>query len=184
MCFCKVCAKIHILVTKTWYKSHKTGHKSMQGSSECFYVPFILIFVVLWNLRQKFGKSHEKSQELYHVLAPIEGKDLGQQFLLGIVLGVLEGLIKRGFFWFSILTPSSVQCMVPPSPGWTPCPPGGSSREPPHPDRDTQQERHQDSRGIVSKMSSFYIRIRYLNNDGLVKGSKSLGNPPFMCVLA
>ena len=39
---------------------------------------------VLGNLCQKFGKSHEKSQELNHVLAPIEGKDLGQQFLLGI----------------------------------------------------------------------------------------------------
>ena len=67
---------------------------------------------VLWNLCKNFGKSHGKSQELNHVLVPIEGKDLKQQFLLGIVLGVLEGLIKRGLFWFSILTPSSVQCIV------------------------------------------------------------------------
>ena len=57
-----------------------------------------------------FGKAHEKSQEHNHVLAPIVGKDLGQKFLLGIALGVLEGLINRGFFWFFIFTPSSVQC--------------------------------------------------------------------------
>ena len=60
---------------------------------------------VLW-------KSHEKSQKLNHVLVPIEGKDWGQKFLLGIFLGVLEGLINRSFFWFSILTPSSAQCSV------------------------------------------------------------------------
>ena len=47
----------------------------------------------------KVLKSHmQKSQELNHVLAHIEGKDLGQKFLLGIVLGVIEGLINRGFF--------------------------------------------------------------------------------------
>ena len=61
---------------------------------------------VLW----KFGKPHEKSQEHNHVLAPIVGKELQQKFLLGIALGVLEGLINWAFFWFSILTPSSVQC--------------------------------------------------------------------------
>ena len=59
-----------------------------------------------------FGKPHEKSQEHNHVLAPIVGKELQQKFLLGIALGVLEGLINRGFFWFSILTPSSVQCSL------------------------------------------------------------------------
>ena len=67
---------------------------------------------VLWKLCKIFEKSHEKSQKLNHVLVPIEGKDWGQKFSMGIVLGVLEGLINRGFFWFSILTPSSVQCTV------------------------------------------------------------------------
>ena len=63
-----------------------------------------------WNCEKKIGRSHAKSQEHSHVLAPIVGKDLGHKFLLGIALGVLEGLIKRGFIWFSILTPSSDTC--------------------------------------------------------------------------
>ena len=44
--------------------------------------------------------------------APIVDKDLEQKFFLGLVLGVLEGLITRGAFWFSSLTPSSVQCTL------------------------------------------------------------------------
>ena len=51
---------------------------------------------VLCKLCKFFGKSHEKSQEYNHVLAPIVGKDLGQKFFLIFVLGVLEGLINRG----------------------------------------------------------------------------------------
>ena len=47
---------------------------------------------------QFFLKSHEKTQEHYHVLAPIVGKDLGQKFILGILLGSLQGLIRRGLF--------------------------------------------------------------------------------------
>ena len=43
------------------------------------------------------------------MLAPIVGKDFEQKFFLGFVLGVLEGLISRGLFWFSVFTPSSVQ---------------------------------------------------------------------------
>ena len=50
--------------------------------------------VCLQNLCKKF----EKSQEYNHVLAPILGKDLGQKFFLGFVLGVLEGLINKDFF--------------------------------------------------------------------------------------
>ena len=49
-------------------------------------------------LCKNFEKSHEKTQEHNHVLAPIVGKDLGQKFILGILLGVLEGLISRGLF--------------------------------------------------------------------------------------
>ena len=37
-------------------------------------------------------------------------KDFEQKFFLGFVLGVLEGLINRGSFWFPIFTLSSVQC--------------------------------------------------------------------------
>ena len=70
---------------------------------------------VLWKLCKIFEKSHEKSQKLNHVLVPIEGKDWGQKFLLGIFLGVLEGLINRSFFWFSILTPSSVHPITQPN---------------------------------------------------------------------
>ena len=51
-----------------------------------------------------FEKSHEKSQELNHVLRT--------KLLLGNALGVLEGLINRGFFCFFIFTPSSVQCTL------------------------------------------------------------------------
>ena len=40
------------------------------------------------------------------MLAPIVGKDFEQKFFLGFVLGVLEGLINRGSFRFSIFTPS------------------------------------------------------------------------------
>ena len=62
---------------------------------------------VLWKLCKIFVKSHEKSQEYNRVLALIVGKNLGQKFLLGIALGVLEGLINRVFFWplprFSVL---------------------------------------------------------------------------------
>ena len=60
---------------------------------------------VLWKLCKIFEKLHEKSQKLNHVLVPIEGKDWGQKFLLGIFSGVLEGLINRSFFWFSIWPP-------------------------------------------------------------------------------
>ena len=35
-----------------------------------------------------------------------------RSWLLGIALGVLEGLINRGFFRFSIVTPFSGQCYV------------------------------------------------------------------------
>ena len=47
----------------------------------------------------KFLRNHmKKTQEYNHVLAPIVGKDLGQKFFFGFVLGVLEGLINRGSF--------------------------------------------------------------------------------------
>ena len=46
------------------------------------------------------------------MLAPIVDKDLKQKLFLEVVLRVLEGLINRGFFLFSIFTPSSVQCSV------------------------------------------------------------------------
>ena len=52
---------------------------------------------VLCKLCKIFGKAHEISQEYNHILAPIVGKDLGQKFFLGFVLGVLEGLINFDF---------------------------------------------------------------------------------------
>ena len=75
----------------------------MHGSSE-FMLPCSInislssIEDVLWKLCKIFEKSHKKSQENNHVLAPIVEKDLGQKFLLEIALGVLKGLINRGFF--------------------------------------------------------------------------------------
>ena len=74
------------------------------------HINFCSIKEVLCKLCKIFEKSHEKSQEYNHVLTPIVGKDWGQKFLLVFVLGVPEGLINRGSFWFSIFTPSSVQC--------------------------------------------------------------------------
>ena len=53
---------------------------------------------VLQDLCKNFEKSHEKTQEHNNVLAPIVGKELGQKFILGILLGVLEALISRGLF--------------------------------------------------------------------------------------
>ena len=76
------------------------------------HINFCSIKEVLHKLCKIFEKSHEKSQEYNHVLAPIVGKDWGQKFLLVFVVGVQEGLINRGSFWFSIFTPSSVQCIV------------------------------------------------------------------------
>ena len=58
---------------------------------------------VLRDLCKKFEKSHEKTQEHNHVLAPIVGKDLGQKIIWGILIGVLQGLIN-------MFTPSLVQC--------------------------------------------------------------------------
>ena len=55
---------------------------------------------VLCKLYRIFGKAHEISQEYNHIPAPIVGKDLGQKFFWGFVLGVLEGLINRVFFIF------------------------------------------------------------------------------------
>ena len=37
------------------------------------------------------------------MLAPIVGKDLKQKVFLEVVLRVLEGLINRGFVWFSVV---------------------------------------------------------------------------------
>ena len=70
---------------------------------------------VLCKLCKSFGKAHEISQEYNHILAPIVGKYLGQKFFWGFVLGVLEGLINRGAFRFSIFTPPrfSILYMVP-----------------------------------------------------------------------
>ena len=56
------------------------------------------LYVLLQNLCKSFGKAHEISQDYNHILAPIVGKDLGQKFFWGFVLGVLEGLINRGSF--------------------------------------------------------------------------------------
>ena len=75
-----------------------------------FHIKLGSFEMVLCKLCKHFEESHEKSQEYNHALAPIVGKDLGQKFFLGFVLGVLEGLINRGSFWFSIFTLSSVQC--------------------------------------------------------------------------
>jgi len=80
------------------------------------HINFGCFVKVLWKFCKIFGKSHEKSQELNYVLAPIGEKDWGQKFLFIIDLGVLEGLINRGFVWFSIFTPSSVQMCK--CPGW------------------------------------------------------------------
>ena len=76
------------------------------------HINFCSIKEVLCKLCKFFEKSHEKSHEYNHVLAPIVWKDWGQKFLLVFVLGVPEGLINRGSFWFSIFTLSSVQCSV------------------------------------------------------------------------
>ena len=65
------------------------------------------------------------------MLAPIVGKDFEQKFFLGFVLGVLEGLINRGSFRFSIFTPYSVQCNDQPAAAGAAMrasPPGGSCR--------------------------------------------------------
>ena len=77
------------------------------------HINFCSIKEVLCKLCKIFEKSHEKSQEYNHVLAPIVGRDWGQKFLLVFVLGVPEGLINRGSFWFSIFTPSLIQCSAP-----------------------------------------------------------------------
>ena len=58
----------------------------------------VVFYVCLQSLCKSFGKAHEISQDYNHILAPIVGKDLGQKFFLGFVLGVLEGLINRGSF--------------------------------------------------------------------------------------
>ena len=55
---------------------------------------------------------HIKVTHKNHVLAPIVGKEIKQKFLLDVVLRVLKGLINRGFFRFSMFTPSSVQCTL------------------------------------------------------------------------
>ena len=99
----QTCHKNLLKVTQNWAKVNAR----LKWMLSCpIHINLGCFEKVLWKLCKIFEKSHEKSQELNHVLAPIEGKDLGQKFLLGIVLGVLEGLINRGFFWFSILTPS------------------------------------------------------------------------------
>ena len=46
-----------------------------------------------------------------HVLAGIVDEVIGIENLLGMILGVLEGLIQRGLLRFSIFTPSSVQLL-------------------------------------------------------------------------
>ena len=50
----------------------------------------------------RFVWSEQDYKVKWSSLAPMEGKDLENKFFLGIVLGILEGLIKRGAFWFSI----------------------------------------------------------------------------------
>ena len=57
---------------------------------------------VMQDLCNNFEKSHEKTQEHDNVLAPIVGKGQGQKIILGILLGVLECLISRGLFRFSV----------------------------------------------------------------------------------
>ena len=56
----------------------------------------------------KVTRNFEKAQ--------VNASMLEQTFLLGIGLGILASLIRRGFLWFSILTPFSVQCIVPSDP--------------------------------------------------------------------
>ena len=55
-----------------------------------------------------FCKSTSKVTQKNHVLAGIEGKDLGPKFFLGIDLGVLEGQISGGLFSDSIFDPSVI----------------------------------------------------------------------------
>ena len=48
-----------------------------------------------------FANTHQMSntKTMWHiVLTPIVGKDLEEQIFMGFVLGVLEGLIYKGFF--------------------------------------------------------------------------------------
>ena len=114
--FAKFVQKIMNLLQKSG-KSHikpsAKGDARLKWMLPCSnHINFCSIKEVLCKLCKIFEKSHEKSQEYNHVLAPIVGKDWGQKFLLVFVLGVPEGLINRGSFWFSIFTPSSVQCNV------------------------------------------------------------------------
>ena len=55
-----------------------------------------------------FGKSTSTVTHKKHVLAGIEGKDLGPTFFMGIDLRVLEGQISRGLFSDSIFYPSVI----------------------------------------------------------------------------
>ena len=73
---------------------------------------FNQVFVKVWKLLHKVCKYTKKVTHKNHVLAPIVGKHLEQKFFLEVVWRVLEGLINRGFFLFSIFTPSLVQCNV------------------------------------------------------------------------
>ena len=61
-----------------------------------------------------FCKSTSKVTQKNHVLAGIEGKDLGPKFFLGIDLGVLEGQISGGLFSDSIFDTSVIGATVQP----------------------------------------------------------------------
>ena len=90
--FAKFGQKIKKLVTKTGKKYTKPsakGDDKLKWMLTCsININFCSIKEVMCKLCKFFGKSHEKSQEYNHVLAPIVGKDWGQKLFWGFVLGV------------------------------------------------------------------------------------------------
>ena len=63
--------------------------------------------IIVPNFAQ-FLQKHIKSHTKHYVLEAIEGEDLGPKFFLGWFLGVMEGLIRRGYFPDSIFDPSAI----------------------------------------------------------------------------
>ena len=84
---------------------HVSIHLSLALTFAKFCATFTRFLLQVCDFLHKLCKSTYKFTHKNHVLAPIVGKDLEQNWFLGLFLEAIEGLINKGFIFIFYFHP-------------------------------------------------------------------------------
>ena len=87
------------------WMGHESIHLSLALTLAQFCVTFSRFLGQVCECLHKLCRSTSKFTHKNHVLAPIVGKDLEQNWFLGLFLEAIEGLINKGFIFIFYFHP-------------------------------------------------------------------------------